>query len=140
MTTSTTSPAESAPSGRDVAVATSAEPDSGGAIPAAQPVMLVRYRPGLTGQSARTVHLVPVPQELRAGAAAALCGAVLCMVEIEIVGPGQGMPCTACLLNEVSTPITAVGQPPAGSPDSTGAMLVGGAAYRAWGWPVTPAS
>jgi hypothetical protein len=100
--------------------------------------MLVRYRPGLTGQSARTVHLVPVPQELRAGAAVALCGAVLCMVEI--VGPGQGMPCTACLLNQVSTPITAVGQPPAGSPDSTGAMLVGGAAYRAWGWPVTPAS
>jgi hypothetical protein len=76
--------------------------------------MLVRYRPGLTGQSARAV--------------------------IEIVGPGQGMPCTACLLNQVSTPITAVGQPPAGSPDSTGAMLVGGAAYRAWGWPVTPAS
>ncbi|MFZ0121781.1 MAG: hypothetical protein WAL99_20560, partial [Pseudonocardiaceae bacterium] len=27
---------------------------------------------------------------------------VLCFVEIEIVGPGQGMPCTVCLLHRVS--------------------------------------
>ncbi|HEX4103008.1 MAG TPA: hypothetical protein VHY21_21115, partial [Pseudonocardiaceae bacterium] len=56
----------------------------------------------MSGQSAATVHLVSVLPQLQAGAAAALCGAVLCFVEIEIVGPGQGMPCTVCLLHRVS--------------------------------------
>jgi len=91
----------------------------------------------VSGQSAATVHLVSVPQQLQAGAAAALCGAVLCFVEIEIeiVGPGQGMPCTVCLLHRVSV-AKVVAQPPVVSPDSGGAGLLGGAAYQAWGWPV----
>ncbi|MGH3779878.1 MAG: hypothetical protein ACRDRO_04395 [Pseudonocardiaceae bacterium] len=62
--------------------------------------------------------------------------AVLSFVEIEAVGPGQGMQCTVCLLHRVSVAKVAA-QPPVVSPDSGGAGLVGGAAYQAWGWPVT---
>ncbi|MGH4019918.1 MAG: hypothetical protein ACRDT0_11900 [Pseudonocardiaceae bacterium] len=62
------------------------------------PVMCVRYRPGVLGESARAVHLVALPVRAGAGAISALCGALLALDQIETVEPGQGMPCTMCLL------------------------------------------
>jgi hypothetical protein len=41
-----------------------------------EPVMLVRYRAGVTGQTARTVHLVALRERV-AGAVGTLCGAFL---------------------------------------------------------------
>ncbi|MGH3883986.1 MAG: hypothetical protein ACRDRY_10030 [Pseudonocardiaceae bacterium] len=47
------------------------------AVAAARPVVLIRYRPGRTGETARAVHLVPLPVGGETGAASALCGALL---------------------------------------------------------------
>ncbi len=106
---------------------------TGAAIAAARPVVLVRFRRGAFGQAARTVHLVPVPAG-KAGAVGALCGALLSIGDIEIVNPGQGMPCTACVLNQVADTSA---ERPAGSADNAdSAGLMGGTTYRAWGWPV----
>jgi len=97
--------------------------------------MFVRYRAGVTGQAAGTVHLVPVPDERMMGVVATLCGALLDLDEIE-AGYGQGMPCMLCLLNQVSATTPAV-RAPMSSSGCTGAELVGAVAYQAWGWPVT---
>jgi hypothetical protein len=102
--------------------------------PTVQPVILVRYRP-VAGQTARPVHLVPMPDGDLAGTVGTLCGALLSLEAIETVNFGQGMPCTMCVLHQVS--ITApVVEPPVDSPDSEGAGLINGVAYQAWGWPV----
>ncbi|MGH3929342.1 MAG: hypothetical protein ACRDTF_05125, partial [Pseudonocardiaceae bacterium] len=61
-------------------------------------VLLVRYRPGVSGTTARTIHLVPVPVQAAAAMVSALCGALLSFDDIEIVQSDEGMPCTACLL------------------------------------------
>lgn len=106
-----------------------------GAKVSVPPVMLVRYRTGVTGQTARTVHLVSMPDKRMAGVVATLCGALLDLDEIE-TGCGQGMPCTMCLLHQVSA-TTAAGQAPVSSPEATGAELSGAVGYQAWGWPVT---
>jgi hypothetical protein len=101
------------------------------AVVAARPVVLVRYRPGVTGETARTVHVVPLCTDGQAGVVGALCGAVLLLEDIETVSPGQGMPCTLCVVTQ------ALGTVRAGGPGSAGAGLaVGGVAYREWGWPV----
>jgi hypothetical protein len=112
------------------------EPDAGVAVAAARPVMLVRYRPGVTGETARTVHVVPLPTDQEAGAVGALCGAALLLNDIETVTPGQGMPCTLCLLNQTLSTVPA-GEPPASRPNSVGTGLAaGGIPYQDWGWPV----
>ncbi|MCA1695780.1 MAG: hypothetical protein LC749_14205, partial [Actinobacteria bacterium] len=103
--------------------------------PAVQPVMLVRYRPGVAGQTAREVHLVPMPDGRVAGTVGTLCGALLSLEEIEVLSSGQGMPCMACALHHVNATAPVV-EPPAGSPDSEGTGLINGAVYQAWGWPV----
>jgi len=103
-----------------------------------RPVMLVRYRPGVVGETARTVHVVPLPPNGQADMVGALCGAVLMLTDMETVIPGAGMPCTLCILTlGKSTP--AIEEPPAGSStEDAGARLVaGGLAYHEWGWPVT---
>jgi hypothetical protein len=103
--------------------------------PAVQPVMLVRYRPGVAGQTARAVHLVPRPHGRVADTVGTLCGALLSLEKIEVLSAGQGMPCMMCALHQVSA-TAAVVEPPAGSPDSDGTGLINGAVYQAWGWPV----
>jgi hypothetical protein len=103
--------------------------------PAVQPVMLVRYRSGVAGQTARAVHLVPMPDGAVAGTVGTLCGALLGLEEIETVNFGQGLPCTMCVLHQVSVTAPVV-EPPVDSPDSEGAGLINGVAYQAWGWPV----
>lgn len=108
-----------------------------GAVTDARPVMLVRYRPGVVGETARTVHLVPLPVGGPAGAVAALCGTLLRREDVEPVTPGQGMPCTLCVLSRVADgppppPVTTTGGTRV-DPDPLAAT----AGYRAWGWPVT---
>jgi hypothetical protein len=108
------------------------------AVVAARPVVLVRYRRGVVGETARTVHVVPLPPDERAGAVGALCGAALTLHDVETVTPGEGMPCTVCvLIHAMSTTFT--GEPTTEGPDTPGAagLAAGGACYQEWGWPVT---
>lgn len=114
------------------------------AVAGVQSLVLLRYRPGLTGHTARTVHLVPMP--LRgADTITALCGVALHPDQVEAVSPGQGMPCTHCLLCHHSTsgmpspltedPSTAPQPMPRDCADTT--PLRAATQYRTWGWPVT---
>lgn len=108
------------------------------AAAAARPVVLVRYRPGVTGEATRTVHLVPLPLDGQHVAAPALCGTVLLSSEMEIVIPGRSMPCTRCLINQIATSPP----PPMVEPSSHDAHPNAGhqnaaAEYQRWGWPVT---
>lgn len=109
-----------------------------GDVVVARPVMLVRYRPGVTGETARTVHVVPLPTDERAGVVGALCGAVLMLHDTQTLTPGEGMPCTICLLTHITSTPT-IGKPPtSSSAESTGTGLAaGGVAYQRWGWPVS---
>ncbi|MGH3849195.1 MAG: hypothetical protein ACRDRT_05755, partial [Pseudonocardiaceae bacterium] len=68
------------------------------AVSQARPIVLLRYRPGLAPESARVVHLVPLPPE-GTGAVSALCGALLRPQEYETLTPGQGMPCSGCVIS-----------------------------------------
>lgn len=101
-----------------------------------RPVVLVRYRPGVASETARTVHVVPLPTDSQAGLVGALCGAALMLADIETVTPGEGMPCTLCVLIHVRG--TAVAAEPPASPDSVDAarIVAGGACYHEWDWPV----
>jgi hypothetical protein len=103
--------------------------------PAVQPVILVRYRPGVAGQTTREVHLIPTPDARVAGTVATLCGALLSLEKIETLSPGQGMPCMMCALHQVNATAPVV-EPPAGSPDNEATGLINGAVYQAWDWPV----
>ncbi|MGH3720217.1 MAG: hypothetical protein ACRDRI_15505 [Pseudonocardiaceae bacterium] len=108
------------------------------AVAGARPVVLLRYRPGITGHTARVVHLVPLPPAHQAGVA--FCGALLRRDLVETVRPGQGMPCTLCITNHPHAgppPATAV-VPPAERISRTTDPLTAAACYRTWGWPVAP--
>ncbi|MGH3766302.1 MAG: hypothetical protein ACRDTX_14320 [Pseudonocardiaceae bacterium] len=111
------------------------EAGAGGAVVIEQPLMLVRYRPGVICPSAGTVHLVPVPDHRESGVAAALCGGRLFGEQIESVRPGEGVPCPACLANRA----IALGPSQAGSPGPDGgdAEALSGSRYSEWGWPVS---
>ena len=104
--------------------------------PAVQPVMLVRRRPGTTGQTTHAVHLAPLPDQHGAGMVATLCGALLSLDDIDTVNSSQGMPCTLCLLHHATATAPAV-VAPVDSPDSDDAGLINELAYQAWAWPVT---
>jgi hypothetical protein len=67
-------------------------PGAEAAVAATRPIMLVRYRPGVTGETARTVHIVPVPTNGQADAASAVCGAVLILTDIGRVAGGTFTP------------------------------------------------
>lgn len=113
------------------------------AVLGTRPVMLLRYRPGVVGETARTVHLVALPQGETGAAGVALCGALLRPNLMEMVIPGHGAPCNLCLLSHASagpspvptdTPATA-----APADDVCGDLrpLRAAVGYRVWGWPVT---
>ncbi|MGH3901392.1 MAG: hypothetical protein ACRDTA_24695 [Pseudonocardiaceae bacterium] len=114
------------------------EPDASAAVSTARPVVLIRYRPGVTGETARIVHVVPLLTDGQAGTVSALCGALLSLANIETVTPGQGMPCQLCVVNHV-TSSAVTGEPPAANPDSadTARLAAGGVTFQEWGWPVT---
>ncbi|MGH3936303.1 MAG: hypothetical protein ACRDS1_15220 [Pseudonocardiaceae bacterium] len=99
------------------------------AVAAAQPVALVDDQPGVTSEVARTVHLIPMQDGHEALSVSTLCGARLNREEFETVNAGQGMRCTACVINQMIAAIPAAELPP-GNPDS-------GISYQSWGWPVT---
>ncbi|HEY6423749.1 MAG TPA: hypothetical protein VIY28_10980 [Pseudonocardiaceae bacterium] len=66
------------------------DPGAGTGVAAARPVALVRYCPGVVGETTRTVHVVPLPTDGQVGAVGALCGAALLLDDIETVIPGEG--------------------------------------------------
>jgi hypothetical protein len=73
------------------------------AVAGAWPVVLVRYRPGVVGETARVVHVVPVPLGAQMDVAGvAFCGALLRLELVETVRPNQGMPCSWCVLSQAS--------------------------------------
>jgi hypothetical protein len=95
----------------------------------ARPVVLVRYRPGVTGETARVVHVVTLPTDAHAGAVGAVCGAALLLEDIETVTPGVGMPCTVWVITHVAGASPA-GELPVGGPDDAHAvgLAAGGSA------------
>ncbi|MGB6162698.1 MAG: hypothetical protein WCF33_12490 [Pseudonocardiaceae bacterium] len=106
------------------------------------PAVLLRYRSGTIGHTARVVHLVPlVPGSQAASAVVAFCGALLRRDFVEAVRSGQGTLCALGVINHCNTS----SPPPA---DTLAAVLPGGVishetdpqraagCYRAWGWPV----
>lgn len=127
MASSTTTPAEVSSKETD----RRGIPGAGAGMVADQPVRLVWHRSGLIGQTARTVHLVPIQPDCRPGVVTALCGTLLCHDEIEPVEPAQGVPCQVCLMKKVgtATPTEVSSDDAAGFPR--------GAPYQAWDWPVT---
>jgi hypothetical protein len=124
-------------------------PDSATQRGGARRVVLARYRSDSARPARREVHLIAVPvrgaQGARgaAGAVSALCGALLDVTEMETVLPGQGVPCTVCVLAHLSG---SAGPPPAepsataptGHDDQEGhaGPLAAVRSYRALGWPV----
>lgn len=109
-----------------------------------RPVVLLRYRSGVVRQSARTVHLAPLPPG-DVGEIRALCGALLPWDRVETLSPGQGMPCTSCLLSPrlpggtpaspTENPVAALALRPQDDTDLPPQVLA--TRYEAWGWPVT---
>lgn len=103
---------------------------------AARPVVLIRVRPGQVAESARVVHLAPLPGD-GVGVVTTLCGALLRTEDCESPTPGQGMPCDRCLASHLT------GWPPPDPAQScsditnlgTGARSAA-LGYRSWGWPV----
>jgi hypothetical protein len=111
------------------------------AVAGVQPLILVRYRPGITGHAARTVHFVPLPTS-KGGepiAATALCGLLLRAEQVETVPPGEGVPYSWCAVSHLATspptPETAPAMADMISTDATSAAAA--ATYRAWGWRAT---
>ena len=92
-----------------------------GPLPAqSRPVVLVRCRPDTAGQVTRTVHVVSHTGPMTCGAVTPRCGALLAVEQIEIVNPGEGMPCTLCILLRSSTPPPVL--PGKSRPEVTGSL------------------
>jgi hypothetical protein len=109
------------------------------AVEGARPLLLVRYRPGVAGETARTVHLVALPSSASEPDAVltAFCGALLRPEQIETLNPGQGMPCTLCVVHRVVGSPSPDLPPPAGQISPGMAPGTAAATYQGWGWPVT---
>ncbi|MGH3889062.1 MAG: hypothetical protein ACRDSZ_21325 [Pseudonocardiaceae bacterium] len=111
------------------------------AVTGSRTVVLVRYRPGVVGETARIVHLVPLPLGGEMDVAGvALCGALLRPELVETVSPGQGMPCSWCVLSQASAILPPVPDLRSRAVDATVAdrgSLAAAVTYREWGWPVT---
>jgi hypothetical protein len=73
-----------------------------------RPVILVRFKPGVVGESRRTIHVVPIPNGEVPIELTALCGQVFTPGAAERVNSPLGMPCDICLF--VATPL-GVGTP-----------------------------
>lgn len=60
--------------------------------------LVVRYRPGVVGETRRVAHVVPMrPGEWHGYTLTAWCGTALDVPELEFLTPGQGMPCVECI-------------------------------------------
>lgn len=71
-----------------------------------RPLLLVRYIPGLVGESQRSVHLVLQPDhvDFQAGKLTALCGATFGPGELDLLDRFTGMPCNKCIALSTPTP------------------------------------
>lgn len=65
-----------------------------------RPLVLVRYRAGSAPESQRVVHVVPMPTSDGDGHLVALCGKLFTptLDRLELMDPGDGMPCVLCLV------------------------------------------
>ena len=62
------------------------------------PVLLVRKRAGVVGETQRTCHLVPLPDDGHSPVAlVAYCGEHIQPGEAELLSQPSGMPCIGCL-------------------------------------------
>ncbi|KJK49862.1 hypothetical protein UK23_12700 [Lentzea aerocolonigenes] len=62
------------------------------------PVLLVRKRAGVVGETQRTCHLVPMPDDDSTPLAlTAYCGELIHRGEAELLSQPSGMPCVGCL-------------------------------------------
>jgi hypothetical protein len=107
------------------------------------PLAVLRYRPGVIGETSRIVQVVPLPLGGEAGTAGvALYGALLCPDEVETVTPGHGVPCSRCVISHISADPapTPVDIPATARPteviSSETRPLPAGVGHRVWGWPV----
>jgi hypothetical protein len=66
---------------------------------ARMPVLLVRKRAGVVGETQRTCHLVPMPEDdgRTPLALTAYCGELIHRGEAELLTQPSGMPCVGCL-------------------------------------------
>ncbi|MEU0883542.1 hypothetical protein ABZ345_33470 [Lentzea sp. NPDC005914] len=65
---------------------------------ARMPVLLVRKRAGVVGETQRTCHLVPMPDDdCTPLALTAYCGELIHRGEAELLTQPSGMPCVGCL-------------------------------------------
>jgi hypothetical protein len=62
-----------------------------------EPLIFVRYAPGIVGERRRSTHLVPKPDD-DAEELTALCGDTFAVSEIEVLFGQFGTPCALCLL------------------------------------------
>lgn len=103
-------------------------------------VLAARYRPGVDTQATHPVHLIALPVSAAVGAVGALCGTLLSPQKLETVEPGQGKPCSMCVLRHAATTQPSTTELPteaamrqrarlATHPDET-------TAYRGPDWPV----
>lgn len=109
------------------------------AVGRARPVVLLRYRPGVARETARVVHVMPLPLKGEAGAAGvALCGALLHPDQVETVTPGLGVPCSLCVISHAAVSAApAPGSTLATAPPADDTRpLAAAVGYRVWGWPV----
>src|SRR5205085_9829469 len=61
-------------------------------------VLLVRLRPGVVGESRRSVHIVPFSGAETDGVLVAYCGMPIVGVLAELLEDVRGMPCELCLV------------------------------------------
>lgn len=67
------------------------------------PILLVRKRAGVVGETQRTCHLVPMPDDAMLDddrtplALTAYCGELIHRGEAELLAEPSGMPCVGCL-------------------------------------------
>lgn len=77
----------------------------------APPVLLVRLRRGVVGETARVVHVVPLPAGTGLpDVVVAYCGEAIRLEAAERLPAPRGMPCTTCL---VRAPLPPQAPPPA---------------------------
>lgn len=64
-----------------------------------EPISLViRYRPGLVGETRRVAHIVPMrPGEWHGYNLTTWCGGAVAVPDLEVLTPGDGMPCVGCV-------------------------------------------
>lgn len=89
-----------------------------------RPVIHVRFKAGLVGETRRTVHVVPAPDgDELPDILFAYCGQQIKPGEAERVEPFAGMPCERCGRSVITAPLPGDDEPPALPKRDPGAVL-----------------